>query len=149
MLSAFNTKLLSYLIGLARAIDSNYDLINKDTIFTIFDSVLSLPNKDIENDYLIQRIENERKRIIPNCYMCESSCGRNDIYNIQDFDTYDENIKSLKFSILLDIINKVSLNYYNLDNEFINTVINGLFLFGLKEISYEYLIEYNNKIKLY
>jgi len=146
MLSLINKKLLCYIIGLARAIDGNMDLITNDTIFTLYDSILALPILDNDSNECIDRIESERKRLIPNCYICQSSCGRNDLYNINEFNSYSEEIKSIKLSILLNIIDKVSVNYYNSNYDFVKLILNSLFYIGFNDATYEELNEYNNKL---
>ena len=88
MLSIFNSKLLSHLIGLARAISGNEDLVNDTTKYLIFDSLLNLHQVDSVTSSIITRITEERKRLIPNCFYCESSCGRNDLYRGFDVTQY-------------------------------------------------------------
>lgn len=146
MLSIFNKNLLSNLIGLARAIDGNADLINDKTHYLIFDSILNLHQKDYSVSDLVTRIDNERKRLIPNCYACIISCGRNDLYSIDDFNNSDFNIKSIKLSILLNIIDIVTIYYYNYNDELINTIIHALQVFGLNEASLDYLNSINEKL---
>ena len=149
MLSIFNSKLLSHLIGLARAISGNEDLVNDTTKYLIFDSLLNLHQVDSVTSSIIMRITEERKRLIPNCFYCESSCGRNDLYNVDKFYKNSDEVKSVKLTILLNIIDLAVLNYYNADNELLNLITNAVQFFGQNDASYEYLSSFNGKIISY
>lgn len=146
MISIFNSKLLSHLIGLARAISGNEDLVNDTTKYLIFDSLLNLHQVDSVTSSIITRITEERKRLIPNCFYCESSCGRNDLYNIDDFNNSEYNIKSIKLSILLNIIDFVSIYYYSFNDDLFKQIIHSLQIFGLNEVSYDYLYSLNENL---
>ena len=146
MLSIFNSKLLSHLIGLARAISGNEDLVNDTTKYLIFDSLLNLHQVDSVTSSIITRITEERKRLIPNCFYCENSCGRNDLYNIDDFNNSEYNIKSIKLSILLNIIDFGSIYYYSFNDDLFKQIIHSLQIFGLNEVSYDYLYSLNGNL---
>ena len=79
-----NTKLLSSLIGLARSIIGNEDLVTNHTNTLIYESLynLSINNNDTSN--LIERIEQEKQRLVPNCNHCVAKCGKTDNYDINN-----------------------------------------------------------------
>ena len=74
-------KLTGALIGLARATEGNEDLVNDETDKLIIEGLFAtITNVNFNNETLealIEKIEAERKRLIPNCFYCTSRCGRN------------------------------------------------------------------------
>ena len=93
-------ELTGALIGLARATEGNEDLINENTDKLILEGLFTtITNVNFNNETLnalLQKIEVERKRLIPNCFSCASSCGRNDNFDMQSLWEGDEDIRSLK-----------------------------------------------------
>ena len=49
-------------------------------------------NKTIEE--LIARIDEEKERLVPNCFSCTSRCGRNDSFDMESVWQGDEEIRT-------------------------------------------------------
>ncbi len=100
-------KLTGALIGLARATEGNEELVTDATdklvIESLFTTVTNVNFNNATINKLIQRIEAEKNRLVPNCLCCSSSCGRNDNYDMNELWDSDEDIRSLKSLILFGI----------------------------------------------
>ena len=121
-----NHALLSSLIGLVRATDGNEDLVTEYTNELI---IKALKTNDI---YLIKAIEDEKRRIVPDCYLCQTPCGKTSNYNVKLIFNEDDKIKTLK----LKIINKLS----EINN--LSLIYKSLFFLGLAdELELNYILE--------
>lgn len=145
-----NKELLSSLIGLARSIIGNEDLITNDTNKLIYESLynLSIDNKDTST--LISLIEQEKQRLVPNCYHCVAKCGKTDNYNTDNLKKMDSKIYEVK-SLYLKKILSYSTNTYNsilsgYENiELNNFIYKFLFYIGSDEFSLEDFYTINNE----
>ena len=88
--------LIGALIGLARATDGSEHLINPDATRVIRDALA--PDADPETH--LPRIEAEKRKMVPDCFLCASPCGRTASYDMTRLDTAPEAIRTLKFQIL-------------------------------------------------
>ena len=102
-------QLVGALIGIARAVDGNEHLISDSTDKIVREGLAAaLPDTNLGSDSLsalIQRAEDERKKLIPHCYECAAPCGKNHNYDMRRLCTADEDICSLKLLILCGIRN--------------------------------------------
>ena len=96
-------QLTGALVGLSRAVDNAPDT-NEGTwrlmIEGLFTTVTNVSFNEKTIRELIDRVHEERARLIPNCSGCPSSCGRNDDYDMAQLWTAQEDIRSLKSLIL-------------------------------------------------
>lgn len=119
------------LIGLARCAEGNEDLITPSTHSLIIESLFAtLTNVSFDNNALntlLQRAEAEKRRIVPDCSVCSSSCGRNDDYDMQKLWTADEDIRSLKSLILFGIRGMAAYAYHAAVLEYTDDSVNGFF----------------------
>lgn len=131
-------KLTGTLIGLARATVGNETLVTETTDQLVIESLCStIPNVNVNNDTLtdlIQKVENEKRRLVPGCYYCTASCGRNDNYDMDDFYNSTEEIRSLKSLILFGIRGIAAYAYHDTD-------INKLFYKALFAIGMDWDME--------
>lgn len=90
-----NERLLSALIGLARATEGNEELVTEETGQLLFQG-LSMVLTEEENTTdsneqshllteLLADIREEKKRLVPNCFDCASPCGRTADYDMREF----------------------------------------------------------------
>lgn len=104
------------LIGLARAINGNEDLITPDTDRLVTEALFAcVTNVDFDNNVLrdiLQRIRDEKNRFVPNCSSCMSRCGRTDDYDMNELWNADEDIRSLKSLILFGIRGTAAYAYH-------------------------------------
>lgn len=94
-------KLTGALIGLARATDGNDYLVTDSTADAI---VAGLSALNPDNDTLLrllEQLDTEKRKLVPMCYECLSSCGRNNNYDMQNLRKVHEDVRSLKTLILL------------------------------------------------
>ena len=81
-------ELTGALIGLARAIDDTATVSKKtwqtiiERLFTTVTNV-NFDNATIRN--MIQKVRDEKERLVPDCSSCQSPCGRTDEYDMQMF----------------------------------------------------------------
>ena len=99
-----NGEVLSALVALARATEGNEWNITADTRGLITEAI----NDDGGNtESLLKRIEDERKRLVPDCFHCASPCGRTAPYDLEGLINADEETKKAK-QILLSSLKEVS-----------------------------------------
>ena len=89
-------KLIGALIGLARATDGSEHLINADATRVIIDALLA--NADPET--LLLRIGAEKRKMVPDCFICACPCGRTADYDMTRLAAAPEDIRTLKLQIL-------------------------------------------------
>lgn len=142
-------KLTGALIGLARSIEGNEDLVIPETNKLIIESLFTtITNVNFDNNkisYLIEKIKLEKERLVPRCFCCSSACGRNDDYDMNNLWIADEDIRSLKSLILFGIRGVAAYAYHALilgyeDNQ-INTFLHkALFTIGMESLTIEDLL---------
>ena len=75
----------------------------------------TLTNVNFDNEALqrlIDRVEEEKARLIPDCAVCASPCGKNNDYDMEKLWTADEDIRSLKSLILFGIRGMAAYAYH-------------------------------------
>lgn len=135
-------QLTGALIGLARAADGNEPLLTEATHKLVIEALFStLTNVSFDNSVLsalTERVENEKKRLVPDCSDCSSDCGRRDDYNMKNLWTADEDIRSLKSLILFGIRGMAAYAYHAsvlgyMDSEINNFFYKALFAIGMDD----------------
>ena len=100
-------ELTGALIGLARAAEGNEPLVTEEmnqlVLEGLFTTVTNVNFNDETLKILIYKIENAKKKLVPNCFTCSGSCGRNDNFDMNTLWTTDEDVRSLKSLILFGI----------------------------------------------
>jgi len=95
------------LIGLARASQNNEDKLTPETHAVMLEGLFAtITNVNFDNDSLkalIAKVDAEKRKLIPMCYDCMSSCGRNNDYDMSNLWTADEDVRSLKSLILFGV----------------------------------------------
>ena len=109
-------KLTGALIGLARAVEGNEDLAGRETARLVMEALFAtLTNVNFDNaalEALIAKVAAEKVRLVEQCGSCESPCGRNDDYELQQLWTANEDIRSLKSLILFGIRGVAAYAYH-------------------------------------
>ena len=109
-------ELTGALIGLARAAEGNEHLVNEEMnqliLEGLFTTVTNVNFNDETLKILIYKIENAKKKLVPNCFTCSGSCGRNDNFDMNTLWTTDEDIRSLKSLILFGIRGMAAYAYH-------------------------------------
>lgn len=109
-------ELTGALIGLARAVEGNEHLVNEEMnqliLEGLFTTVTNVNFNDETLKILIYKIENAKKKLVPNCFTCSGSCGRNDNFDMNTLWTTDEDVRSLKSLILFGIRGMAAYAYH-------------------------------------
>lgn len=157
--TALNERLLSALIGLARATEGNEELITEETTRVLMKGlsmiVLEQNSTGTESEEahqlteLLAGIREEKKRLVPNCFDCVSPCGRTADYEMQEFWNAEEEQVTLKLDIvklLQDISREVLKNGLLKMTEKIDACYEALIVLGWNG-SRESLLRVWNKLK--
>ena len=109
-------QLTGALIGLARATDGNEHMLSDTTAAAVVEGLFAtLTNVNFDNDALLAllaRVEEEKRKLVPECFRCASSCGRTEDYDLAKLWNADEDIRSLKSLILFGIRGVAAYAYH-------------------------------------
>ena len=109
-------ELTGALIGLARATEGNEQLVTEEmnqlVLEGLFTTITNVNFNDETLKLLIDKIEDTKKKLVPNCFTCADSCGRNNNFDMNTLWTTDEDIRSLKSLILFGIRGMAAYAYH-------------------------------------
>ena len=109
-------QLTGALIGLAKAVEGNEYKANDATAALVVEGLFAtLTNVNFDNAdirKLIDRAEKEKQRLIPGCFSCEASCGKNDDYDMANLWNAPEDVRSLRSLILFGIRGMAAYAYH-------------------------------------
>ena len=109
-------ELTGALIGLARATEGNEQLVTEEmnqlVLEGLFTTITNVNFNDETLKLLIDKIEDTKKKLVPNCFTCYDSCGRNNNFDMSTLWTTDEDIRSLKSLILFGIRGMAAYAYH-------------------------------------
>ena len=126
-------ELLGRLIGLARAVEGNEDRVTDGTA-ALFAEALTAPGTDI-----LDRIEEEKRRLVPDCFVCGSPCGRTDDYDTGRLSGEPADIRSAKAVLLLLLRGMCTAGIP--DGETLQWLCGALQLIGLEGLDVPYLMD--------
>ncbi len=90
-------KLIGALIGLARATEGNEHLITPSVYEVMFEGLSAEVGADTK---LYERVREEKKKLVPDCFYCAAPCGRNEDYDMSQFTKAPEETVNLKATLL-------------------------------------------------
>lgn len=100
-------QLTGALIGLSRSTEGNAHKLSDTTASVVVEGLFAtLTNVNFDNEALLrilQSVEEEKKKLVPDCYVCAASCGKNNDYDMKELWNANEDIRSLKSLILFGI----------------------------------------------
>ena len=100
-------QLTGALIGLSRSTEGNAHKLSYTTASVVVEGLFAtLTNVNFDNEALLrilQSVEEEKKKLVPDCYACAASCGKNNDYDMKELWNANEDIRSLKSLILFGI----------------------------------------------
>ena len=109
-------ELTGALIGLARAAEGNEHLVTEEmnqlVLEGLFTTITNVSFNDETLKLLINKIEDTKKKLVPNCFTCSGSCGKNDNFDMNTLWTTDEDVRSLKSLILFGIRGMAAYAYH-------------------------------------
>lgn len=142
-------ELTGALIELARAAEGNEHLVTEEmnqlVLEGLFTTVTNVNFNDETLKILIYKIENAKKKLVPNCFTCSGSCGRNDNFDMNTLWTTDEDVRSLKSLILFGIRGMAAYAYHAsvlgyTDETISKFFYKALFAVGMKDWGMEELL---------
>ena len=109
-------QLTGKLIGLARATDSNEHMLSASTAAVVVEALFAtLTNVNFDNVALLAlmtRVEEEKRKLVPDCFNCVNACGRTEDYDLNNLWNAQEDIRSLKSLILFGIRGVAAYAYH-------------------------------------
>jgi len=98
-------KLIGSLIGLARATEGNDHLVGDSTAAVTLEGLFATLTGADESALhaIMDKVDTEKRRLVPACYTCAASCGRNNNYDMCNLRNANEDIRSLKSLILFGV----------------------------------------------
>ena len=109
-------ELTGALIGLARATEGNEQFVTEEVnqlvLEGLFTTITNVNFNDETLKLLIDKIEDTKKKLVPNFFTCSDSCGRNNNFDMNTLWTTDEDIRSLKSLILFGIRGMAAYAYH-------------------------------------
>ena len=102
------------LIGLARAAEGNVPGPSTDKVIIegLFTTVTNVNFNNETINALIDRVHEEKHKLVPDCESCGSPCGRTEDYDMKGIWEADEDIRSLKSLILFGIRGMAAYAYH-------------------------------------
>lgn len=119
-------KVIGALIGLARATDGNEHLISDSATAVIMEGLISW------EDHILEKIDTEKRRMVPGCFACASPCGRTAAFDLSELEKADEDVWFLKRQILKRL--ELLAASENVDQ---NLFYKGLIVVGMEDYSAE------------
>ena len=132
-------QLTGALTGLAKACGNNQKTENTDRIIIegLFTTVTNVNFNDNTLEEMIEKVHQEKDRIVPGCATCVARCGNTDDYNMEELWNADEDIRSLKSLILFGIRGMAAYAYHALMFGMEDKEVNDFFYRALSVISYD------------
>lgn len=93
-------RLTGALIGLARATDGNEHLISPSSTAVIVNSLSAMLTEDFSLDALLEQVEQEKRKMVPDCFLCANPCGKNSDYDLRQLQNEQEDVRELKYLLL-------------------------------------------------
>lgn len=99
--AALRDRLIGALIGLARATEGNEHMITPSTGETMLDALSAIPTASDETlAALVQRVGEEKRKLVPDCFYCAMPCGRTADFAMEELSAIEEGVRALKLQIL-------------------------------------------------
>ena len=131
-------RLTGALIGLAKAYFGNEHLITETTDQLVLEGLFTtVTNVNFNNETILElmdRIEAEKNKLVPDCSVCTVSCGRTENYDLQNLWTANEDIRSLKSLILFGIRGMAAYAYHAMILGYKDREVNAFFYTALFSI---------------
>ncbi|WP_312643455.1 hydroxylamine reductase [Hydrogenoanaerobacterium sp.] len=137
--SELQDKLTGALIGLAKATIGNTptDTTHRTVIEGLFTTITNVSFDDDAIERQIAKTEAAKEDLIPQCSSCQSSCARNDNYDMASLWTDNEDIRSLKSLILFGIRGMAAYAYHAMVLGYTDDDVNMFFYKALAAIGEE------------
>lgn len=99
---ALRDELTGMLVGLVRATEGNEHLTTADTAQILLDGLQATQDPDDEAVIRLQmqRVLEEKRRLVPDCFYCACPCGRTSDFELQLLNREPEGTRNLKLRLL-------------------------------------------------
>lgn len=141
MQNNIQNELIGALIGLARATDGNEHLITDSSTAVIVESLRASDPAHME--VMLTRVEEEKRKMVPNCFTCACPCGRTDPYDLNQLDNAEPQVRELKIQILSQIRNLAHSSMKDIEP----LLYKALIVIGIEEFSADDLLRFLNEIQ--
>ena len=135
-------QLFGTLIGLARTMVSNEDLVTESTMLTLLEGLVFY-KESLNSDAvsaMIERVTEEKKRLAPNCFYCMASCGKNDDYPLENLKNLSDSLRAIKQDMINISLELADYALTHRDDVVDNFIIKLLFAIGMDDWDEEYLM---------
>ena len=136
-------ELTGALIALAKACGNNPKTENTDRIIIegLFTTVTNVNFNEETLRNMIDRVNEEKNRVVPNCSNCMSPCGNTSNFDMNQIWDDQEDIRSLKSLILFGIRGMAAYAYHAMVLGYEDEEVNNFFYKALSFISYDVEME--------
>lgn len=136
-------ELTGALIALARACSNTPGTQQTDRLILegLFTTVTNVNFNDETLQEMIDRIEAEKRRIVPGCASCGSPCGNTDRYDMSRIWNAEEDIRSLKSLILFGIRGMAAYAYHAMVLGYENAEVNEFMIKALSILGEDWGME--------
>ncbi len=134
-------RLIGELIGIARATDGNEHLIIPSATELIIE-ILSLKGELSASSFedFLKRIMDEKRKTVPDCFLCANPCGRTAGFNFDDLLKEPTDIQQLKEHILKRA-EDIATIYEDLPADAASWVYKALVVIGIEGYSVKDLVQ--------
>ncbi len=136
-------ELTGALIGLAKACGNNSPLETTTRILVegLFTTITNVNFNDEVLIEMIERVREEKEKIVPDCSKCTSVCGNTSDYDMKNIWEAEEDIRSLKSLILFGLRGVAAYAYHAMVLGYEDEGVNHFFYKALSVISYDLTME--------
>lgn len=136
-------KLTGALVGLARSCGNNPKTEDTDRLILegLFTTITNVNFNDKTLIELIDRIKQDKNKIVPSCSACGSPCGNTDDYDMERLWNDNEDIRSLKSLILFGIRGMAAYAYHAYVLGYTSDVVNNFFYKALAILAEDFDME--------
>ena len=134
--SEAQNRLLGVLIGIARATSGSPHLIEDMTNMVVVEGLLAtLPWSEADPQVLWKLATEEKKRMVPGCFVCAHPCGKTANYMVSRLDSQPEVLRNLRGLLLWNLCGVAARIHDQTDKQAIDKAVyrflyKGLFFLG-------------------
>lgn len=96
-------RVIGALIGIARATDGNEHLITVETNATLIECLRAEPENEEQVQVLLKRIEDTKRNMVPDCFLCANPCGKNSGFDLHELNREKPDVRDLKHALLQSV----------------------------------------------
>lgn len=133
-MEALEKKLIGALIGMARATDGNEHLISLSSTAVAVAALTATSPEHMQQ--LLGRVEDEKRKMVPDCFKCANPCGRTAAYNLDRLEQVDSEVRELKLR-LLSGVRRIAASAPEVRKQAESLIYMGLVVIGMEDYTAE------------